>query len=464
MKRRDRWAVMASIVLAMLVGSMDTTIANTTMPVIAAELGGSEWYAWTFASYMIFSTVVSPIAGRLSDLFGRKKVFAAGIVLFMVGSVLCGLSANMLQLVLFRALQGFGAGFMLPFPAIIAGDLFTVENRGKIQAFFSGVWGLSSMLAPVLGAFFVKVASWRWIFYINLPVGLVALLLLMAYKEVYEPRRARIDYGGAVIFAIGIILVLLATILTDLWWVYVGIGLAILGWFYRFETRHPSPIVPPDLLRHPPIAWMIVNSFLACASLFGTSTYIPMFLQEEGYSIELSGLALFGMSMGWMALSVQAGKWILRWGYKPLLIIGNGLLVLSGIMLAFLQEGTPYLYVVAALVVQGLAYGLIVTVSIIGAQQLVSPDRKGLSTSLQMFARNTGTAVGVTIMGAFLNLRADFYHGIRDLFLYGVVVSVLAFLTAFRIGRPEAMETVEQAGGPEGRLAADISSRQPTGK
>ncbi len=165
---KSRILVMCSIVLAMLIASIDTTIMNTTMPIIAEELGGTELYAWSFAAYMIASTILSPIAGRLSDLFGRKKLFAFGIIVFLIGSLLCGIAATMPQLVIFRALQGMGAGFMMPFPAIIAGDLFSIEKRGKIQALFTGMWALSAVLAPTLGSLFVEFLSWRWIFYINL--------------------------------------------------------------------------------------------------------------------------------------------------------------------------------------------------------------------------------------------------------------------------------------------------------
>lgn len=428
---RNRLAVMASIVLAMLVSSMDTTIINTTMPVVADELGGRELYAWTFAVYMIFSTVAAPIAGRLSDMFGRKRLFGAGIIFFMLGSVLCGLADNMVQLVIFRAVQGLGAGFMMPFPNIIAGDLFSIEQRGKIQAFFSAMWGLSAVLAPVLGGVFVQYLSWRWIFYVNVPVCIVSFLLLLPYKEVYEPRPAKVDGLGAVIFSAGISLILLTTVVDENLVLYGAGGVVLLFVFYWYEKRHQSPIVPLSMLKNRPIAWMIVNSFLACGALFGTSSFIPLFLQEEGYSITMSGVPLFGHSIGWMAVAVYAGKWIIRWGYRRLLIIGNSVLVVSGLMLALLSEGKGLAYATVAMTIEGVAFGLIVTVSIIGAQQLVDPKQKGVSTSLQMFARNIGTAIGVTVMGSMLNRAATVYMGIQHLFLFGFIVSLLALVSAF---------------------------------
>lgn len=428
-----RLSIMASIVLAMLVSSMDTTIINTTMPIIAKELGGFELYAWSFASYMIVSTVISPIAGRISDIFGRKKVFAIGLLLFLFGSALCGFSNTMLQLVIFRAIQGIGAGVIMPFPAIIAGDLFSVSQRGKIQAFFTGMWGLSAVLAPLLGSFFVEYATWRWIFFINIPICLISLLLLLPYKEEYTPKKSIIDYLGSVLFAIGVSLLLLNTVVESGQLFYTIGGLLFLGLFLVYERKHPAPIVPMSLFRNPAIAWMIANSFLACAALFGSGSYVPMFLQKEGYSLFMSGVALLGTSVGWMAVAVPAGKWILRYGYRPLLIIGNIFLVLTGIVLFFISEGTGFWYVFFAMVVLGLAFGLISTVSTIGSQQLVDPHLKGISTSLQMFARNIGTAIGVIVMGAFFTNAPDVFSGIHHLFIYGFITSLIAFGSSFFI-------------------------------
>jgi len=429
----NRMIVMTGTVLAVLISSLDTTIINTTMPKIAEQLGGFQLYAWTFASYMIVSTVLAPLAGRLADLFGRKKVFAAGIALFLLGSLLCGLAQSMVQLVLFRGVQGIGAGVMLPLPAIIAGDLFSVEKRGKIQGIFSVMWGGPAVTAPVLGAFFVEVATWRWIFYVNIPVCILALLLLIPYKEAYRAKRAAVDFGGAFLFALATGLLLVTTVVEQHHALYFAAGAALLALFIFYERRHVSPLVPFSVFSNRAVAWMIVNAFVACASLFGTSSYIPLYLQNEGYSLFASGLALLGSSLGWMAASSQAGRWIVKYGYRPLLIAGNGLLVLSGALLVFLPKSYAFAYVFATLAVQGAAFGTIFTVTVIGAQQMVAADQKGISTSLQMFARNIGTAIGVTIMGAFLTKAPDFATGIHRLFTYGLLASLLALAPSFSI-------------------------------
>ncbi|MBS2771116.1 MDR family MFS transporter [Anoxybacillus rupiensis] len=430
----SRTSVMISIVLAMLVASMDTTIMNTTMPIISKELGGFSLYAWSFASYMITTTVLSPIAGRLSDIFGRKKVFSFGIVLFLAGSLLCGMSQNMIQLVLFRAIQGIGAGFMMPFPAIIAGDLFPVEKRGKIQAFFTAMWGISAVLAPLLGSLFVEYLSWRWIFYVNIPVSLLSLLTLIPYKEVYEPKKAAVDYIGAVLFALAISSLLLVTVVNSGQFLYAAGGVLLLIVFYWYEKKQTSPLVPLTLVRHQTLKWMNINGFISCVALFGTSSYIPLFLQQIAHqTVFMSGVALLGTSIGWMLAAVPAGKWILRYGYRRLLIIGNILLVASGGLLALLNEQHGFFYVFFAMFIQGLSFGLMTTVGVIGSQQLADAHEKGIATSFFMFCRNIGTAIGVTVMGALLTKAAHFMTGIHDLFLFGFAGSIVALLTSFFI-------------------------------
>lgn len=436
----NRRLVLVSIILAMLITSIDSTITNTTMPIITKELGGFELYAWSFASYMIMSTVLYPVAGRLSDLFGRRKVFSVGIVLFLVGSLLCGTSKTMLQLVVFRAVQGIGAGVMMPFPAIIAGDLFSIEQRGKIQAFFTAMWGISAVVAPLLGAFFVQFATWRWIFYVNIPIGLISLMLLLPYKEQYTSKPSSVDYIGAMLFAVGVSLILTITVVTKNQGLYVGLGVVSLFLFVQYERRHTSPIVPISLFKNKPVTLMIVNSFLSSAALFGAYSYVPLFLQNEGYSLFLSGVALLGTSFGWMAVSVPAGRWILRFGYGTLLVIGNVLLVMGGALFLFLDQGSSFWFVFLIMVVEGLAFGLLTTVTIIGSQQLVETHQKGISTSLQMFSRNIGNAIGVTIMGAFLAQANTFIAGIHSLFTYGFIVSVLSLLSAFFV--PNVKESV----------------------
>ncbi|TCW41575.1 EmrB/QacA subfamily drug resistance transporter [Laceyella sacchari] len=430
----SRLPVLVSMVLSMLVAAMDSTIMNTTMPVIAKSLGGFDLYAWVFAAYMIATTVLAPVAGRLSDLFGRKRVFALGIFLFLIGSTLCGVAQSMVQLVIFRGVQGIGAGFMIPFPAIITGDLFSVEQRGKIQALGTGMWGLSAIMAPMLGSFFVEYLTWRWIFFINIPICILALLTLLPFQEKYTAKPARVDYVGALLFSAGVTLLLMVTVVDEYRFLYGLLGALFILGFYLFETKQASPLVPFSMFDDKNIRWMNIHGFFGWAALFGTASFIPLFLQKMAHlSILMSGVALLGSAVGWMSAAVPAGKWILKYGYRPLFIIGSLSLTVSGVLLVLLQAEHGFWYAFFVMVVQGFAFGLLSTTGVIGAQQLVQAHQKGVSTSFLMFTRNIGTAVGVTIMGMFLTEATDFMSGIHRMFLYGLIGSIIALISAFFI-------------------------------
>jgi MFS family permease len=338
---------------------------------------------------------------------------------------------------------------MNPFPAIIAGDLFSVEKRGRIQALFTAMWGLSAILAPMLGSLFVTYTTWRWVFYVNIPICLLSLLLLVPYREVYKPKRSKVDYLGGVIFSGGISLILLTTVVGAPYLVGLsgGAGLALLVLFYVYEKRQTAPLVPLELLRNKPVTWMNINAFFATASLFGAASYLPMFLQQQGYSLFMSGVAMLGMSFGWMALAVPSGKWILRYGYRRLMISANVILVGSGGWFLMLSSASGFWFVFAGAVLLGLAYGLLSSVSTIGSQQLVDAHQKGISTSLQMFSRNIGTAVGVTIMGAFLARTTNLLAGYSHIFVYGFAVSAVSLACSFMIQEKKLKELKPASAG-----------------
>jgi EmrB/QacA subfamily drug resistance transporter len=438
----NRMWVLAGSVIAMLIASLDATVMNTAMPYIAHVLGDFGLYAWVFAAYMILSTVTAPLYGKLADIFGRKRVFIASIGIFLIGSALCGTARSMLALVLFRAVQGLGAGGIIPLTQTIAGDLFRVEDRGKIQALFTGMWGLSSILGPMVGAGFVTFASWRWIFYVNVPLCLIAILLLSRYRDVYQTRRASVDGVGAALFTLGVGMLLVDTVAASHLWLYTAVGSLLLIAFAWYEFRREEPFIPFSLFRTRGMTPITVNTFVACAALFGASSYVPLFLQEvAGRSLFVSGLVLIGSSIGWMVSAVPAGKWVVRSGYRIPLLVGNAVLVLAALAYLVVSAHTGFWYLFAVMVVQGYAFGLLLTVALIVSQQLVPPHEKGLSTSLQMFARNLGTAIGVTVMGTFLTHAQSVLTGVHHLFLYGFAASVLALVTAFcvpRAGLPQA--------------------------
>lgn len=426
----QRFLVTTSIVMAMLVASIDTTILHTTMPVIAEELGGFQFYAWTFTAYVLASTSLMPLAGKLADLYGRKRIFMMGVLIFMIGSLLCGLAQSMIQLIVFRAIQGLGAGIMMPLVQIIAGDLYTVEKRGKIQALFTSMWMLSAVLAPLAGAMFIEWADWRWIFLINVPVCLLTLALIAPYKDVYAGKQTAVDWLGALLFAGGTSALLLITSIDQGRFICLTAGIALLVLFIRHERKHPAPMLPRHLFRNRLLNGMMLNNLLICLALFGVPNYIPLYLQENGSGVLQSGLVLIAMSAGWMAMSVRSGKWLLRAGYSRLVMSGNILAVAAAILFLFAGATVSYTLICLALIVLGAALGLIFTVSIIGAQQLVGDEEKGISTSLLLFIRNTGLACGVSLMGLLMNRAATVNGGMQDLFGFSLIGALLALLPA----------------------------------
>jgi EmrB/QacA subfamily drug resistance transporter len=427
----NRRLVMMSIVIGMLIASLDSTIMNTVMPNIVKELSGFNLYAWSFAAYMIISTATTPIYGRLSDIFGRKNVFIISIILFIIGSVLCGLSSNMLHLVIFRGVQGIGAGGIIPIAVTIAGDLFPVEQRGKIQALFTGMWGLSAIIAPMLGSFFVAYLSWRWIFYVNIPFGILAILFLIPYRESKDHfKKVPIDYIGALLFSVSILALLSLTVVAD-YHVYLAvIGIISLVLFFRYEKGVDAPFLPLALLKHGTVSQLNLNTFLVCLGLFGVGTYIPLFLVTYHHETTfMSGFVLLGTSIGWMVGAVPAGRLYLKHGFKKPVMVGNFVALVGGAMLLILSDTTNYWYIFLALTIQGYGFGITFAISIIAAQESVEAQQKGIATSLQNFFRNIGTAIGVTLMGAILTHYPQSIVGFTRLIQYSVIVGIVMFIS-----------------------------------
>ncbi|MED4224817.1 MDR family MFS transporter [Neobacillus cucumis] len=426
---KNRLSVLICIVVGMLIASLDSTIMNTTMPIITKELGGYSLYAWSFASYMIISTVTAPIYGRLSDMFGRKKIFGLSIILFIIGSILCGTSQSMIQLVIYRALQGIGAGGIIPLAVIIAGDLFPVEQRGKIQALFTGMWGLSAVLAPALGSIFVIYLSWRWIFYVNIPLGIIAILFLLPYQETYVPKKSKIDFIGALLFSIGIIALLLTTVLKSNLLLSGVIGVLFLVLFFIYERKQASPIIPLGIFKNHEVRDLNINILFVCAGTFGISNFIPLFMKNVIHtSTFASGAVLLGTSVGWMIGAVPAGKTYLKYGLrKPLVLcafmelIGTGLLFLLG-------NHTNFWFIFITLAISGYGFGLGIALSTIGAQEAVEGHQKGIATSLINFSRNVGTSIGITIMGTIATKSNNLLVNFPQVVWYAVIVGIFALV------------------------------------
>src|SRR5262245_2703391 len=266
-----RRAITAGLLLGMSLGALEATVVGTAMPTVIATLGGLAHYSWVFSAYLLTSTASVPIWGRLSDLYGRRRMYLLGIVTFLTGSILSGASTSMMELILSRALQGLGAGAIIPLSMTIVGELYTLEERGKTQALFSGVWGLASIAGPLVGGYITDALSWRWVFYLNLPFGLLCVIvLLLAYPPLRRSAAVRVDWLGAGLLfsSISALLLALANDLGNLEWVFAGLAVVLLFAFVAVERRAPDPILPIELLRNPLIARTITVVFLVGTALF----------------------------------------------------------------------------------------------------------------------------------------------------------------------------------------------------
>ncbi|GAB7389289.1 MDR family MFS transporter [Bacillaceae bacterium] len=434
-----RAIVVTSITLGMLLAALDTMIMSTAMPEIKDKLGDFELYSWVFSAYMLTSTVTVPIYGKLADMFGRKKVFVYSLLFFILGSLLCGFAQNMWQLVLYRAVQGLGAGGVIPLAVTISGDLYSVEERGKIQGLFSSMWAISGISGPVLGGWIIQHFSWSWIFWINIPIGLLAVCGMFAFDEKVEAQARKIDVSGALLLTLGISSFLFATLSERIGTMalFVVASVLLLYWFVRVERKKEHPLVRLDLLNHPAIKWINVTTIIVSMGLFALPSFIPLFAQDVlGYSPLKSGLVLLGQVAGWNVFAVAAGKLIIRYGYKKMIVAGVVLMAAGAIILLIFGGNTTYWGLVFIMFVLGMGFGLAMTTFVIGVQEAVDWHERGISTSIQMFFRNIGATLGVTIVGGIMNAVSASYSlaaTFQFIFFVSVVITLLGLVTSWRV-------------------------------
>jgi EmrB/QacA subfamily drug resistance transporter len=402
------------ITLATLIGTflaaLDSTVVGTAMPTVIGELGGLELYPWAFASYLLAATVTGPVFGKLSDTYGRKPVYLAGIFLFLLGSVLAGTSQSMGALILFRTLQGLGAGAVQPVAITIMGDIFELETRARVQGLFGAVWGISAVVGPAAGGFITDLISWRWVFYVNVPFGIVAAILLAAtLTESFERRERSPDYLGTALLAGGLVAVLFALLGGDgglsatTLALFFG-GLIVLLLFVVVERRATDPVVPLDLFSERIIAVSALGNVAMGGVLLGVSVYVPLFVQGAlGGTALTAGAAVASLSIGWPVGSFVGGRLLLLTGYRATLLLGSALIALGSALCVPMDGGTSLAYIVVAVVVIGLGLGFSSTSYLVSVQNAVPWRRRGVATSSVVFFRTVGGSLGVAIMGAFLN-------------------------------------------------------------
>ena len=400
--------IMAGLLLAQFVAALDSTVVGTALPTISRELGDFSLYPWIFAGYLLTSTTSVPVWGRLADIYGRRSVLLTGLAIFVGASLLCGAAPSMPTLIVARTIQGIGAGCLLPVMLTIVGDIFPLAQRARLQGLFSSVWAISSVIGPLTGALFVSTIGWRWIFVINLPIGIVSALLLRGYRERRETGAGGLDPVGAIGLTIGIALLLFGlgtgSSNAEPRWPVAAAGAAILAGSLVWERRSANPTVPLGLLRSPVIGPIVFVALLFGVVMYGATAFVPLYVQGAlGRSAYEAGAALAPLTLGWPVGSTLAGRLFVRVGYRPLILAGAIAMLAGSLMLAMLNGSTAW--VGAAAAVLGLGMGLISTPTIIVIQASVSWGERGAATALNQFSRTIGGAIGVSLLGVLLETR-----------------------------------------------------------
>jgi EmrB/QacA subfamily drug resistance transporter len=403
--------VTAACMIAQFMAAVESTIVATAMPTIVAQLGGFRYFSWVFTAYLLTQAVTIPIYGRLADIYGRKRVFYAGVGLFLISSIACGFAWGMLPLIVFRTLQGLGAGAIQPIASTIIGDIYTPAERARIQGLLSSVWGVAAIIGPVLGAFIVERLHWPLIFWINLPVGAMAVIMLAVFlKEPVHPRRRRVDYLGAALLMVGAgapMVVLVQGQSLDAW-VIVGLlalGAVTLAALAVLELRIPDPIVPFRLWRHRVIAIGNYGSFGIGIIMMGIAAYLTTYVQGVmGRSPTIAGLVVCTELGMWTFGSIGSGYLMLRTSYRSAGAVGGLLIVAGCAMLIAMTPDSGPLWAAAAASIIGIGMGFCVTVHVVSLQASVDWSERGAATSLNMFMRIIGQAIGAALFGGILNL------------------------------------------------------------
>jgi EmrB/QacA subfamily drug resistance transporter len=406
-----RRAVTAACMMAIFMAAVEVTIVATAMPTIIAELGGARFFSWVFAAYLLTQAVTTPIYGRLADIYGRKRVFVAGSSLFLVGSAACGLTWSMASLVLFRIVQGLGAGCIQAVATTIVGDIYGASDRARVQGWLSAVWAFAAIIGPILGAFIVEHLHWAFVFWINLPIGLVTIWLFCAFlDEQLERREHQIDYGGSLLLMLGVGAIMTVMIQgQDLGAAIAALlaaaGVGALAWLVVQERRAREPIIPIALLRSGVIAIANFGSLTIGALLMCVVGFLPTYVQAVmGRSAAMAGFVVATLSVAWSCGSIAAGRMMAKTSYRATGIAGALALIAGTALLIMLDPHNGLLEMTAGALLVGIGMGVCNIVFLLVVQGSVDWSERGTATASTLFTRTIGQTVGAGLAGAILNL------------------------------------------------------------
>ncbi|HEV8437377.1 MAG TPA: MDR family MFS transporter [Methylomirabilota bacterium] len=408
--------VVTGVMGAVFLAAMEATVVATAMPTVVSALGGIKVYSWVFSAFLLASTISTPIWGRLADQLGRRNSYLAGLLVFLLGSALCGMSHSMAHLIASRAIQGLGASSLITVGMTIVGDLYGLERRAKMQGYFSGVWGLASLVGPLIGGVLADSVSWRWVFYINLPLGILAGAAILVGLQDATPRSRRpsFDYAGTVTFSLGITALLLGLVeagrgaswLRPSVLAMLALSALLLPVFVLMERRASEPVIPLDLFRNPMVRAAAATGFLSGMAMFGAITYVPLFMQAViGSSATEAGFVLIPFTIAWVVCSILGSRLVLRLGYRSVVVAGMASLTLAFLFFTGWSEGLTRLVAVRDIMLAGIGMGLIFAPMLIAVQNAVPRSVLGSATSVTGFFRTIGGAVGVAVMGSVMAHR-----------------------------------------------------------
>jgi EmrB/QacA subfamily drug resistance transporter len=473
----------------MSLGALEATVVSTAMPTVISTLGGLAHYSWVFSAYLLTSTACVPIWGRLSDLYGRRRMYLTGVAIFLVGSLLAGASTSMVQLILSRAVQGLGAGCIIPLSMTIVGELYTLAERPRTQALFSGVWGVASIAGPLVGGYVTDYLNWRWVFFLNLPFGMMAAAVIAA---AYPPSRrvtsVQVDWLGAALLFSGVstLLIALGNEAPGGVAIWVGATIALLTAFVAVERGAREPILPVDLFKTPVIARSLSVVFLVGVALFGAIAFIPLFVQAvRGGTATEAGQAITPLFLGWVVMSIVGARATMMFGYRVVSIVGSVLMTGGFIGLTMVNTTSSGTILMVSCTVIGAGMGTQMLSLLLAVQHGVDRSRLGIATALNQFSRSIGAAIGVAAMGAVLArgltgvtlpggadalaassaalspaVRAQFAAALHRVFVAGAIVSAGGLLASLLLPSNSFTKRVPDAAG-EQMLQAEMTNLEP---